>query len=116
MNTDKQRVGIAEACGWRIKQIHETTFVYPPGSPVGNGYLGALPDSPEILGLLPDYLADLNAMHEAEMALSDTTRMSYINNLAIATGGNEWSKWPTATATAAQRAEAFLKTLNLWEE
>ena len=52
---------------------------------------------------MPDYLNDLNAMHEAEKVLNDHQWDDYICQLGHAMG-----------ATAAQRAEAFLKTLNLW--
>ena len=64
-----------------------------------------------------DYLNDLNAMHEAEMVLS---RGEHYNQ----TGG--FGRYRTALAevcdeqhpidaTAAQRAEAFLRTIGKWE-
>jgi hypothetical protein len=61
---------------------------------------------------LPDYLNDLNAMHEAQKILT------------YAQGG-EMTLWitrihgdgygPQLFATAAQRAEAFLRTIGKWE-
>ena len=58
---------------------------------------------------VPDYLNDLNAMYRAEETLNS----------------NQWETWhrivgnwatDRAHLTAAQRAEAFLRTLGLWEE
>ncbi len=60
---------------------------------------------------IPDYLNDLNAMHEAEKVLVREQRFAYwheLNNIVMGTVH-------VAFATAAQRAEAFLKTLNLWK-
>lgn len=61
---------------------------------------------------LPDYLTDLNAMHEAEKVLTRIQYMVYSNYL-----DNEFAYSQTIYAkscTAAQRAEAFLRTLNLY--
>ena len=52
----------------------------------------------------PDYLNDLNAMHEAEKTLKVSEIIPYGENV-----GHDMK------ATAAQRAEAFLKTLNLYK-
>ena len=60
----------------------------------------------------PDYLNDLNAMHEAEKVLTDEQKREYricLFRLCDCYAGRE------VHATAAQRAEAFLKTLNLWK-
>jgi hypothetical protein len=71
--------------------------------------------------ILPDYPNDLNAMHKAEKTLDDDLDLDYSENLQIVTGAGwgannsyDMSKYRSATAT--QRAEAFLKTFNLWEE
>jgi hypothetical protein len=53
---------------------------------------------------LPDYFTDLDAMHEAEKAIPSEF---------------DWARYRTLLkndlhATAAQRAEAFGRTLNLW--
>ena len=58
---------------------------------------------------VPDYCKDLNAMHKAEKRLNNKDLWEkYKSTLLI------WITEPVC-ATAAQRAEAFLKTLNLWE-
>jgi len=60
---------------------------------------------------IPDYLNDLNAMHEAEKSLTEEQLELYTYWLSHSCGLGTYTR-----ATAAQRAEAFLRTLNLWEE
>ena len=55
----------------------------------------------------PDFCNDLNAMHEAEEVLSG------ILGVAYRVGLDQLSD--PLRATAAQRAEVFIKTLNLWK-
>ena len=62
----------------------------------------------------PSYLSDLNAMHEAEKVLETGLRGRYLLNLEQTTNNTEQKAWPEVTATAPQRAEAFLRTLNLY--
>jgi len=91
-----QQIRIAEACGFDKSHWLE----------LGGGIVFGTS------GILPDYPNDLNAMHEAEKVLTAEQRRSYVNrifNLPV-------SECESNTfATAAQRAEAFLRTLNLWE-
>ena len=99
MNKEKQRITIAEACGWEpLPEGH-----FHPDNPVGQ--------------TMPDYTQDLNAMHEAEKVLSRGAGYHQ-------TGGFGLYKTALAEvcdeqhpidATAAQRAEAFLRTLGKWE-
>jgi predicted RNA-binding Zn-ribbon protein involved in translation (DUF1610 family) len=61
----------------------------------------------------PDYANDLNAMHEAEnLCIVGQHDMEYREALGDICGQYQiiWH------ATSRQRAEAFLKTLNLWTE
>ena len=93
MSPEKQRIAIAEACGWR-KDKRGLGWLTPSGE----------------YSELPDYLNDLNAMHEAEKRLRNqfnTVEEAYWRNLAHVQPHPIY-------ATAAQRAEAFLRTLNLW--
>jgi hypothetical protein len=92
MNPAEQRIAIGKACG---KQI-----------------------------IIPDYLNDLNAMHEAERHIATASdQMTYSAEILKAMGLNVSIEddinvdycWHACRATAAQRAEAFLKTLNLWK-
>ena len=60
---------------------------------------------------IPDYPNDLNAMHEAERTMGDPQLwVEYQSYLSDVMGHVGW----LYHATASQRAEAFLKTLNLW--
>ena len=120
MNKQKQRIAIAEACGWiphpdnaNINVKHWTLG----GSKYGER--GAKRASSKIINddtwgldqsLLPDYLNDLNAMHEAEKMLTAKQWDEYGGQLECTPYVIQ--NW--IHATAARRAEAFLKTLNLW--
>jgi hypothetical protein len=90
MTPEEQRTAIAEACGWKT------------------GYR-----DPEAWHPLPDYLNDLNAMHEAEKGLVSLQWVSYSRRLQ--TLCDESFTWPIH-ATASQRAEAFLRTIGKWKE
>lgn len=115
MKPEAQRIAIAEACGWRAK---DGVHWYPPG----------LHPAQNVIGYhLPDYLDDLNAMHEAEKMLKWEDRKRYHTALADVAGFSyseadteeetqlDWN-CRICHATAAQRAEAFLRTLNLWDD
>ena len=67
---------------------------------------------------IPDYCYDLNAMHEAEKVLMERLDhwWDYHTELKALKIMSEYGKGGTIHATAAQRAEAFLKTLNLWKK
>jgi len=96
MNPEQQRIAIAEACGkWHSGWPHE--------------YM----NQADRLRHIPDYLNDLNAMHEAEKLLVRLKWVSYLRRLQ--TLCDESVTWPIH-ATAAQRAEAFLRTIGKWEE
>lgn len=113
MSPEAQRIAIAEACGYknvhRFNSFLEGRF-HRDGTIVG-----------DVDGLtkawVPNYLADLNAMHEAETVLTDTGpdgqwaayRIKLMSVCLMA-------QCDFLHATAAQRAEAFLRTLNLWKE
>lgn len=104
MTRDEQRIAIAEACGWTEVTPSSVAGI----SPVGRECQGANWGKP-----IPDYPNDLNAMHEAEKVLTDAQWITYIAKLH-----DDVVIYPTkraVTATAAQRAEAFLRTLNLWK-
>lgn len=76
---------------------------------------------------LPDYLNDLNAMHEVERGLDDDLDCKYVNNLAEIVRPEyrdsddmfyKSSTWTLrlVTASAAQRAEAYLRTIGKWKD
>jgi len=69
-----------------------------------------------------DFCSDLNAMHEAEAIFDYDEAEQYTSDLwEVIMDAEAKSENPPPTnfaciaATAAQRAEAFLKTLNLWK-
>jgi len=99
MNKEKQRIAIAKACGWSC--FEPDTIQYTAKRSDGKW------------GEIPDYPNDLNAMHEAEKMLTPFQWSYYLDFLTDPYAPD----WQAAVhATAAQRAKAFLKTLNLWEE
>jgi hypothetical protein len=99
MSPEAQRIAIAEACGFKNIRLSEAGGIYAEGS-FKCGTTG-----------IPDYLNDLNAMHEAEETL-----VSYIPNFILFLDNLKYiSPLNGVRATAAQRAEAFLRTLKLWK-
>ena len=73
---------------------------------------------------LPNYLTDLNAMHEAVALLNYNQLCEFGRYLSDTVLGEKPAGFDygehdlacIANATAAQRAEAFLRTLNLWKD
>ena len=68
---------------------------------------------------VPNYCNDLNACHEVEVSLDDAKHDSFQQHLLeIISPKTHWSDMAMTrivSATARQRAEAFLRTLNLWQ-
>ena len=107
MNPEQQRIAIAEACGWRIKRRDITGFnVWEPDAKLPAQLCNNLENK------IPNYLGDLNAMHEAEKTMGDA--QLWVEYQSYLSDAMEHVGW-LYHATAAQRAEAFLKTLNLWK-
>lgn len=65
---------------------------------------------------LPNYTSDLNACHEFEntVMLNSHTRLNYLSWLGWE---NDYAStvFACVNATARQRCEAYLRTLNLWK-
>lgn len=106
MKPEAQRIAIAQACGWkkvRINDRGEQVWEAPPSG-----------------GRFPDYLNDLNAMNEAEEHIPTHKIGEYMQELGFLINGSRippilWgSLYHYAHATAAQRAEALLKTIGKW--
>jgi hypothetical protein len=109
MTPEAQRIVIAEACGYRRKEPNWNRWLKPDGQYEAYGIAG-----------LPDYLSDLNAIHEAEKVLEELNKtynlqteipltLKYGNLLVVATNMTN-----PYHATAAQRAG--LRTLGKWVE
>jgi hypothetical protein len=98
MTDDQINAAIAEACGWS-DIIEHPEF----------GLMGVNSKTHGCRTGIEDYCNDLNAMHQAEETLPDGELWTMKYNLP-SQGGLEFR------STARQRAEAFLRTLGLWEE
>lgn len=110
MTPEAQRIAIAEACGWN--HICRFDMVSVGGKKSTNGQP---PEGGDLIPL-PDYLNDLNAMHKVEKVLKGEQRNKYWELLCLTvplSGDNSTNAW---AATAAQRAEAFLRTIGKWED
>jgi hypothetical protein len=106
MTPEQQRIAIAEACGWRRKPYGDMIVWYHPTR-------GACPTEPRHRdAALPDYLNDLNAMHEAENVLSrHGLWYVYCDELHRIHSPDGIDRTACVHATAAQRAEAFCALL-----
>lgn len=100
MKPEEQRIVIAKVCGWIFKP-QEFGWSFTKLDPKSY-WLKYREGSEEPF---PDYLNDLNAMHEAEKFVKNVWG-KYVKTLNSFTD--------PACATATQRAEAFLRTLNLY--
>ncbi len=124
MTPEKQRVAIAEACGW-TSYPHEPKKCFNP-----DGLSCYWSDA-------PDFLNDLNACAQFEATLTEREGFDYVWILAQLCNPNEfaedqsirsrsscdsWLEEPiheafkTACAKPAMRCEAFLRVKGLWEE
>ena len=96
MTNEQINIAIAEACGWAHPSVQPYAF--------------------------PDYCNDLNAMHEAEKVLTNEQHRKYRSEVWYSVC-NDISSYecvkaaerPHFSATALQRASAFLKTIGKWE-
>ena len=117
MTQEQQRIAIAEACGWT--DCHKSLASNQEQEPHERCLIGNPPKG-IVHRRLPDYLNDLNACHEMEKVLTTTEQQNrYQSNVAEIC----WADHDRAdnqvvfnqlTATADQRAQAFLRTLGLW--
>ena len=126
MSPEAQRIAIAEACGWQEVLWSDLDLISPREARERKVYCRN--NAQKRCEWLPDYLNDLNAMHEAEKVLTDEqffdwskdkhTDMSYNGHLFRlvdnSTPGNRPCRYHSPTA--AQRAEAFLRTVGKWED
>jgi len=110
MKPEEQRIAIAKACGWKLVDGSQVCWSKDGGKTYDLQF--------------PDYLNDLDAMAEAEVRLhlnADKRALparwrQYRDELAKVVGCAWYQSAELLRSTAAQRAEAFLRTLNLWKE
>lgn len=105
MKPEAQRIAIAEWCGWQR------------GTPRYN-YSQIVNARFEGVEHLPNFCGDLNLMHDVEKRLPNPEQSQYRLILTEVCTHYRLADWQgyAISATAAQRAEAFLKTLGLWKE
>jgi hypothetical protein len=122
MSPEEINIAIAEACGFHafVKSTTKFNAGMEPccdiceQHPVYGKELRHFEQAPNFCG-------SLDAMHEAEKTLTDAQRARFQSKLELITGNEfyekkiHWSDDPIH-ATAAQRAEAFLRAKNLWKE
>lgn len=122
MTPEDQRIAIHKALGWKdVSGMGKTVdYMWAPGH---MAIAEAKWERDGVLALeIPNYLGDLNAIADAEKTLSADQKAWFVVNLALlcvdkipsALTHKEWNT--VCNATAAQRAEALLRTLNLWRE
>jgi len=124
MTSEAQRIAIATVCGHTNFKYFNTTnvdgaYTVLASDQTANGWEGY--DATEI----PNYLEDLNAMHEAEKLILAGNHIGYCRAVlvlvcpetkGVIVGLNAGYGLSILHATASQRAEAFLRTLNLWDD
>lgn len=125
MKPESQRIAIARVLG--LDKLGEFRYATRKGRllPTGEAgarlfYVAANKGGWNEYEDVPDYPSDLNAMHEAEKILASEQCNQYNHELCeIKRPYNKTlpqaERW-TWGSSAAQRAEAFLRTLNLWTE
>jgi hypothetical protein len=121
LTKDQQRIKVAKLCGWTNivtdreweRDGYDFTSTALVGTPNGCVWVGSAS-----LEEVPDYLHDLNACHKFEPTLSDEQYEQYDNNLfCIFEMMPESVKYLRITsATAAQRCEAFVMTMEPEQE
>ena len=106
MSPEAQRIAIAAVCGWKPRTLC-VPYLDENGEESGTSVIEET---------MPDYLNDLNAMHEAELSMPDRMKCYLEASLenCLEKSGRPCNRFEVITATAAQRAEAFLRTLGKW--
>jgi len=133
MNPLEQRIAIAIALGfrWRIKDYGASNKqrVLTKGDEDGPAKMHE-PLHWSWLDSVPDFLNDLNQMHEAEETMNADECVEYARQLmkhhptycvTVLEKGAElediaYQTWQVIHATAAQRAECFLRGKGLWKD
>jgi hypothetical protein len=105
MNPEAQRIAIAEACGMKWTLSDDGWWDGPSGNE-GISY-------ERMLDRLPDYLNDLNAMHEVEKALFGPKWVAYVEHLSRLCPG--YTSAYHATAGGDFRLQVNAGTWHTWQ-
>ncbi len=114
MTPEAQRIAIAEACEYKKPTTPDEPYLDTYGT-MNPCYYWQHPTGGPCKGP-PNYLNDLNAMHEAEKVLTDAQCKKYSQLLVVVTSAKHNAENYYWHATAAQRAEAFLRTIGKWKD
>ena len=129
MTPEQQNIAIAKACGaeWVVSRSRlgfpEALLVFRDRYTPAESW--DIPSSIEDAKLfrersvhrsVPRYCNNLNAMHEAEKTLDEINKANYSRLLREMVWTSEQPSFSQINATAAQKAEAFLRNLNLWQD
>jgi hypothetical protein len=107
--TDQEiNIAIAEACGW----IKCRLAIKGAGGGIRQPTAYGFPPKRNYEAPCPDYLKDLNAMHEAVLAMPQDWQDRFTIELTRHCGSHKLA----VNASARQRAEVFLRTLRKWKE
>ena len=122
MTPEQQRIAIAEACGWTATVDDDQFWRATRADGSMTSDLWCSMSSVWNVGI-PDYLNDLNAMHEAVSIFDYDQADEFEDHLCdICKRLNDEKENPApwrfavVNATASQRAEAFLRTIGKWKE
>ncbi|MFZ9514709.1 MAG: hypothetical protein ACO29P_05695 [Bacteroidia bacterium] len=100
--TDEQiNCAIADACGFTVELSHMQSGI----DVIRDGKRKPL----------PDYCNSLNEMYDAEETLEGDLQNGFVYELRWITESKFWGDFKHCHASARQRAEAFLRTLDKWE-
>jgi len=103
MTPEQLNLAIAKKRGWKVHPKNKWCVI-PPKSP----------HSVQRLSTLPNFVGDLNLMHELELKLNQKEDAEYRHKyLPEVVGG---CLAICITATALQRAEAYAKLKGVWKE
>ena len=121
MKPEAQRIAIAEACGWKYDPRDNCKVTFPSGDVFYGGSVG----------MFPDYLNDLNAMHSALLTLVTTKKwLDFIDHLSKivsrernglslieAINSGQVDYWAASLTIHSEHwPEAFLRTMGKWTE
>lgn len=111
MTPEAQRIAIAEACGYSDVSFDDRQHVDIDSRSI-QMWTQWMGEKHGVRIQVPAYVNDLNAMHEAEKVLTEDSAEKFRAWLLKLNGYNHDR---VVSCTAAQRAEAFLKTIGKWE-
>jgi len=108
LTPEEKRIKVAELCGFT--KINPKDYIWHGNEWDGwaENFISGISKGNRVI--LPDYLNDLNAMHEAEKLLSRSQQHNYMSLLSWTDAGYKEPE-DFILATAAQRAEAFVLTM-----